>query len=70
VPEVVSEGPSIVAIIRELKPSRMSQHVGMDREGKLCGFAGALNHAQEPRRSHWRACFGREDVRTTALQWA
>jgi hypothetical protein len=39
VAEVVREGSSIVALVRELEPSCMSQHMRMNREGELSGFA-------------------------------
>jgi hypothetical protein len=42
--QVVRYRPSVLAVIGELVAYTMSQHVGMDREGKFCGFACPLHH--------------------------
>ena len=47
VPEVVLQGPGVVAIVGELEPTGMAQHVGVDREWHLGGLADALNEAVE-----------------------
>jgi hypothetical protein len=44
-PEVVLQGPRVVAIIGELKTTGMAQHVWMDREWYLGGLADALDKA-------------------------
>ena len=35
VPEVVLDRPRIVALIRQLEPAGVPEHVGMDREAEL-----------------------------------
>jgi dihydrodipicolinate synthase/N-acetylneuraminate lyase len=50
-PEIMCKASGVVAVIGELIPRRMSQHVGMHREGEFRGAARALNHPQEP---SWR----------------
>jgi hypothetical protein len=47
--EIVRERTRVVPVIRKLVSRRMPQHVRMHREGKLSGFAGALDHSQEQR---------------------
>ena len=47
VPEVVLEGPRVVAVIRELEPTGMAKHVRVDREWHLGGLADALADALE-----------------------
>ena len=37
VPEVVLQGPRVVAVVRELEPAGMTEHVRMDREWHLGG---------------------------------
>src|SRR6266699_1189526 len=39
VPEVVLQGPRVVAIVGELEPARMAKHVWVDREWHLGGLA-------------------------------
>ena len=36
-PEVVLQGPRVVAVVRELEPAGMTEHVRMDREWHLGG---------------------------------
>jgi hypothetical protein len=43
VPEVVLQGPCVVAIVRELEPTGMAKHVWVDREWHLGGLAEALD---------------------------
>src|SRR5262249_31370793 len=62
-PEIMRERAGILALVGELVPRRMSQHVGMDWEWELSGSAGALDHPQEPRRCDRSTSFGDEDVR-------
>src|SRR5262249_6432949 len=47
VPEVVLQGPRVVAIVGELEPAGMAEHVGMDREWHLGGLPEALDEAVE-----------------------
>jgi hypothetical protein len=47
VPEVVLQGPCVVTIIRELKPTGMAKHVWVDREWHLGGLAEALDETVE-----------------------
>ena len=43
VPEVVLQGPCVVAIVRELEPTGMAKHVWVDREWHRGGLAEALD---------------------------
>ena len=47
VPEVVLQGPGVMAIVRELEPAGMAKHVRVDREWHLGGLAEALDEAVE-----------------------
>ena len=47
VPKVVLQGPRVVAIIGQLEPAGMAQHVGVDREWHLRGFPEALDKPVE-----------------------
>jgi hypothetical protein len=47
VPEVVLQGPRVVAIVRELEPTGVAKHVWVDREWHLSGLADALDEAVE-----------------------
>jgi len=47
VPEVVLQGPRVVAIVGEL-PTGMAKHVWVDREWHLGRIAEALDEAVEP----------------------
>jgi hypothetical protein len=47
VPEVMLQGPRVVAIVGELEPAGMAQHVRVDREWHLGGLADALDEAVE-----------------------
>ena len=46
-PEVMLQGPGIVAVVRELEPTGMAKHVGVDREWHLGGLAEALDEPME-----------------------
>ena len=54
------QGAGVVAVIRELIPAGMAQHVRMRLEAELRQSPGALDHAGEPGRAEWRAALGRE----------
>ena len=47
VPEVLLQGPRVVAIICELEPAGMAKHVGVDRERHLGGLLDTLDEAME-----------------------
>jgi len=47
VPEVVLQGPRIVAIVCQLEPAGMAKHVRVDREWHLGGFPEALDKPVE-----------------------
>ena len=53
VAEIVLQGAGIVAIIGELVPTSMAQHVRMDRERHPGGFPEALDEPMEADRAHW-----------------
>jgi len=48
VPELVLQGPRVVAIVGELEPTGMAKHVWVDREWHLGRIAEALDEAVEP----------------------
>ena len=60
VPEVVLQSPRVVAIVGELEPTGMAQHVRMDREWHLGGFPDALDEAVETDGADWPAALGNE----------
>ena len=62
VPEVVLQGPRVVAIIGELKTTGMAQHVWVDWERHLGSLADALDEAVETYGAHWPPALGNEDV--------
>ena len=47
VPEVLLQGPRVMAIICELEPAGMAKHVGVDREWHLGGLPDTLDEAME-----------------------
>jgi hypothetical protein len=57
-PEVVLQGPRVVAIIGELEPTGMAQHVWVDRESHLGSLAGYSRRSlRSPRiSSPWIGC--------------
>src|SRR5262249_54398374 len=62
VPEVVLQGPRVMAIVREFEPTGMAQHVRVDREWHLGGLADALNEAVETDGADRSAALGNEYV--------
>src|SRR5262249_22673189 len=62
VPEVMLQGPRVVAIIGELKTTGMAQHVWVDRERHLRSLADALDEAVEPEGADRPASLGNEHV--------
>jgi hypothetical protein len=61
-PEVVLQGPRVVAIVGELEPAGMAKHVGVDREWHVSGFPEALEKPVETDGSDWPAALGNENV--------
>ena len=47
VPEVVLQGPRVMAIVGELEPASMAKHVRVDRKWHLGGFPEALDKPVE-----------------------
>ena len=47
VPEVVLQGPGVMAIVREFEPAGMAKHVRVDREWHLGGLSEALDEPVE-----------------------
>src|SRR5262245_37543445 len=62
VPDVMLQGPRVMAIVSELEPTGMAKHVWMDREWHLGSLAHALDEAVEANRANWSAALGNEDV--------
>ena len=63
VPEVLLNGPGVLAVARELVASRVPQHVRMDREGELGERACACHQFSHRRRRHRTAALGHEQIR-------
>src|SRR5262249_61753934 len=51
VPEVMLQGPRVVAIVGQLEPTRMVKHVRVDREWHVSGFPEPLDEPVEARRA-------------------
>src|SRR5215472_9489013 len=62
VPEVVLQGPGVMAIVRELKPAGMAKHVWVDGEWHLGGLPEALDEPVETDGTDWPAALGNEYV--------
>src|SRR5215472_6805513 len=62
VPEVVLQRPRVVAIVSELEPTGMAQHVWVDRERHLGSLADALDESVKADGTHWPAGLGNEYV--------
>ena len=62
VPEVVLKGPRVVAIIGQLEPAGMAEHVRVDREWHVSGFPEALDEPVEADGTDWPAALGNEHV--------
>src|SRR5262249_28606818 len=62
VPEVVLQGPRVVAIIGQLEPAGVAKHVWVDREWHLGGLPDALDEAVETDGADWPAALGNEYV--------
>src|SRR6516165_9760845 len=62
VPEVVLQGPGVMAIIGQLEPAGMAKHVRVDRERHLGGLPNTLDEAVETDGADWSAALGNEYV--------
>jgi hypothetical protein len=62
VPEIVLQGPRVVAIVGELKTTGMAQHVWVDREWHLGGLPESLDKPVETDGADWPAALGNEHV--------
>src|SRR6516164_2020158 len=62
VPKVVLQGPRVVAIIGQLEPAGMAEHVRVDRERHVSGFPEPLDEAMEADGADWPAALGNEYV--------
>src|SRR5215813_13118557 len=62
VPEVVLQGPGVMAIVREFEPAGMAKHVRVDREWHLGGLPDTLNEAMEADGADRPTAFGNEHV--------
>jgi hypothetical protein len=62
VPEVVLQGSRIVAIVGELEPTGVAQHVRVDRKWHLGGLAEPLDEAVETDGADRPAALGNEYV--------
>src|SRR6516225_284820 len=58
VAKVVLQGPRVVAIVGELEPTGMAQHVRVDREWHLGGLPDTLDEAMEADGADWPAALG------------
>src|SRR5215468_4397949 len=62
VPEVVLQGPRVVAIVSQLEPTGMAKHVRVDRKWHLGGLPEALDEPMESNGADWPAALGHEYV--------
>jgi hypothetical protein len=62
VPEVVLQGPGVMAIVRELEPAGMAKHVWVDGEWHLGDLPEALDEPVETDGADWPAALGNEYV--------
>src|SRR5215469_9993046 len=62
VPEVMLQGPGVMAIVGELEPTGMAKHVRVDREWHLGGLPEALDKPVETNGTDWPAALGNEYV--------
>jgi hypothetical protein len=61
-PEVVLQGPRVVAIVGQLKPAGMAKHVWVDREWHVSGFPESLDEAMEADGADRPTAFGNEHI--------
>ena len=62
VPEVMLQGPHVVAIIGQLEPAGMAEHVRVDREWHLGGLPDTLDEAMEADGADRPTAFGNKHV--------
>src|SRR5262245_9088707 len=62
VPEIMLQGPRVVAIIGQLEPAGMAEHVRVDGEWHLGGLAEALDEAMEADGADRPTAFGNKHV--------
>src|SRR5262245_9285710 len=62
VPEVVLQGPRVVAVVGELESTGMAKHVWVDREWHLGGLPDTLDEAMEADGADRPTAFGNEHV--------
>src|SRR6516162_8055173 len=62
VPEVVLQGPRVVAIIGQFEATGMAKHVRVDREWHLGSLTEALDKPVETDGADWPAALGNEYV--------
>ena len=62
VPEVVLQGPRVVAIICELEPTGVAKHVRVDGEWHLGDLAEALDEPVKTDGADWPTALGNEYV--------
>jgi len=60
--EVVLQGPRVVAVVGQLEPTGMAQHVRVDREWHLGGLPEALDESMETDGTDGPAALGNEYV--------
>jgi hypothetical protein len=62
VPEVVLQGPRVVAVICQLESASMAKHVRVDGERHLRGLPEPLDEPVETDWADWTAALGNEYV--------
>ena len=62
VTEEVLQRAGVDAVIRQLEPAGMAQHVRMNREGQFGQFSSPADHFEEPVPRHRPTAFGIEHV--------
>ena len=62
VPEVMLQGPRVVAVVGQLEPTGMAKHVWVDWEWHLGGLAEALDEAMEADGADRPTAFGNKHV--------
>ena len=67
VTEEVLQRAGVDAVIRQLEPAGVAQHVRMNREGKFGQLPSPTDHFEEPSPRHRPAAFGIEDKTTLQI---
>jgi len=63
----VLQRAGVDAVIGQLEPAAMAQHVRMNREGKFGQFPSPTDHFEQPVSSHRPTAFGVTDVTTSRI---